>query len=163
DGRRFQASVVELTRHAKKEDAEILVDGTPASEDVRKIFSSLMRLSLDGATDDDVFGTKTPQPIGAHWSVDAALAIVSLKEDGIHVSSVKGEVALDGIARVDGAEYLAIRVALNVGGMRVPNLPEGAEVLESRGEVEVRAALPVDGRIGRPADHELTTTFFRIR
>jgi hypothetical protein len=163
DGQRLQASVIEVTRHAKKKDAEIVVDGRPASEDVRRALASLLKLALDGATDDDVFGTKAPQPLGAHWGIDGALAAAAFKEDGVDVSAVTGEVWLDGTTHTGGAECLAVRATLDVRGMQVPNLPAGSELLESHAEVEMRAALPVDGGAGRPADHQSTTTSFRVR
>jgi hypothetical protein len=163
DGRRLQASVIDLTRHAKKKDAEILVDGSPASEDVRKVLSSVLKVRVGGASDDDVFGPKAPQPVGAHWSVDGPLAIASFKDDGTDVSSVKGDVWLAGTTNVDGAECLTVRATLEVAGVQVPGMPEGAETEESRGEAEMSATLPIDLRLGRPADHLSMKMSFRIR
>jgi hypothetical protein len=163
DGHRLQAGLIELTRHAKKADAEILVDGSPASEEVRKALSSVLKLGLDGASDDDVFGTKALQPIGAHWSVDEALALAALREDGINASKVQGEVWLDGTTKVDGAECLDIRATLGMSGVQVPGMPEGAVTELGRAEAEMRAALPLEGRVGRSMNHVSTKMSFRVR
>ena len=164
DGLRIPASIIDLTRHAAKKDAEILIDGAPASDDVRKVLSSLFKLGLDGATDDDVFGTKTSRPLGAHWPLNGALAAASLKEEyGLGTSSVTGEVWLDGTTRIGGADFLAVRATLDLKGLEVPGMPAGAEVERSDAESEMRAALPIDGRAGRPEDHQSTTMSFQLR
>jgi hypothetical protein len=163
DGRRLQGSGIELTRHGKETDAEIVVDGNPANENVRKALSALFKLGLDGATDDDVFGTKTPQPVGARWAIDSAVAVRSFKDDGLDVSSIHGDVWLDGTTRMDGVECLDIRGALHMSGIRLPDLPKGAEVDESRADAELRATLPTEGRVARAADHLSMTMTFRLR
>jgi hypothetical protein len=163
DGQQRRGSVIELTRHAKKTDAEILVDGSLPSDDTRKVLSSLFKLGLEGATDDDVFGTKTPQPIGAHWTVDSARAIASFKEDGLDVATVKGDVSLDGTTSMDGAECLVVRATLEISGVGVPGLPPGSEPEDSHGTAEIRATLPIDERAGVSAEHEAMTMSFRVR
>jgi hypothetical protein len=164
DGLRQAASVIELTRHAKKEDAEILVDGRPAGDDLRKALSSLLKLGLDGATDDEIFGTKAPQPLGAHWSIDGVRAMASLKEEeGLDVSSVTGDVWLENTTRLEGIECLAVRAKLDIAGARLPDLPAGAETEESRAQAEIRASLPIEGQAQPTESHETITVSFRVR
>jgi hypothetical protein len=168
DGHPVPASVIQITRHAKEKDAEILVDGSPATDEARKLLSSLFKLGLDGATDDEVLGTKTPQTIGAHWGIDSALAVVSFKEDGLDVASVKGDVWLEGTTRIDGAEYLAVRAKLDIDGVKLSDLPPGSETEESRAQADIQATLPIEEgeRERRPpggAEHESLTTSFRVR
>lgn len=165
DGRRLEASVIQVTRHAKEKDADIVADGSPASEEVRKALSFLFKLGLAGATDEEVFGPKAPQPIGAHWRIDGALALGSFKEDGLDISSVTGDVWLDGTTRIDGAECLAVRVKLTIGGIQVPEAPPGSETEEGHAESEIRVALPVDqgGSVARAEEHQSMTMSVRVR
>ncbi len=163
DGKRLPASVVELTRHAKEADADIIVDGSPASEDVRKALHSLLKLGLDGPTDDEIFGPKVPQAIGARWGIDEPLAIASFKDEGVNVSTIKGEVWLDGTTNMDGAECLSVHAVLDMRGMKIPDLPPGAVMEEGHATAQMSAVLPLDGRVGRAQDHLTTKLLFRIR
>ncbi len=163
DGQRLPASIIELTRHAKEKDADIIVDGSPTSEDVRKALHSLLKLGLDGASDDEIFGPKTPQAIGAHWAIDEPLAIASFKDDGVDVSTIKGEVWLDGTTNIDGAECLSVHATLDMRGMKIPDLPPGSVMEEGHATAQMSAVLPLDGRVGRAVDHLTTKLLFRIR
>jgi hypothetical protein len=163
DGRRLQASVIEITRRGKEKDAEILVDGSPASDDARKVLASLLKLGNAGVSDDDVFGSKSPQPVGGRWAIDGSRAIASLAEDGLDVRSIKGEVWLDGTTRVDGAECLAVRAALDLDGMDVPGMPEGSVTEESHATADLRTSLTIEGRLGRAEDRMSTAMTFRVR
>src|SRR5206468_7864054 len=64
-------AVVVVERGATKRDAHVTIDGRAATKDVIEALDHLTSLTLHkGPSDDEVFGTKVPQPIGCEWPVD---------------------------------------------------------------------------------------------
>jgi hypothetical protein len=164
DGRPLAHGVVDITNAAKEDDATIVVDGAPPSEEVRKALKSLLKLSLGGASDDEVFGTKTPQPIGGHWPINAPLAREDLKKDtGIDAPNISGETWLEGTTRVADVDCLDVRMKLTLDGMAVPGVPEGSVVETSHADAVMGAALPLDDRLERVTDHFTMTMAFQVR
>lgn len=163
NGHPLVQGVVEVTRAQKSKDSRVTVDGVPANKDVREALTSLLKLGLGGATDDQIFGTKTPQPIGAHWPIDAALAQADLREDtGIEAASVGGDVWLEGTTRVSGLDCLDVRAKISLDGVKVP-IPNGGETEVGRAEGEMHAAVPLDGTPERASDHMSMTMTFKLR
>jgi hypothetical protein len=164
DGHPLVRGVVEITRTQKETDAIITVDGTPASKEVREALASLLKLGLSGANDDQVFGTKTPQPVGAHWPIDARLAQADLRDDsGIDATSVNGDVWLEGTTRVGDLDCLDVRAKMGLDGIAVPGMPEGSETEFGRADAEMQATLPVAGTPERASDHMSMKIAFRVR
>jgi hypothetical protein len=166
DGQALAQRTIDVTNAAKEADAVLLVDGAPAGKEARKALQSLLRVGLGGATDDEIFGTAAPQLVGARWPIDAALATQDLKEDNdVDARNLSGEAWLQGTTRVDGAECLDVRarLTLDLNPASIPDLPEGSTVELGQTEAEMSAALPVDGRTERLADHMAMTMTVRVR
>jgi hypothetical protein len=165
DGKPLMHGVVEITRAPKEKDAVIVVDGKPATDELRDALSSLLKLGLGSADDDEVFGTKTPQAIGAHWPINGALAKASLSDDtGIDAQSVTGDVWLAGTTKVGDLDCLDVRGKLGIEGMTVPELPEGSVTESGRADAEMQTALPVaDAKVERATDHMSMVMAFKVR
>jgi hypothetical protein len=164
DGHPLAHGSVDITNAPKEEDATILVEGAPASKEVHKAFESLLKLSLGGATDDDMFGTRTPQAVGAHWPINATLARQDLKESaGLEAQSITGESWLEATTRVGDLDCLDVRSKLGLELSSIPDLPPGATIDSGHADAEIRAAMPLDGHSDSPAAHMSLTMTVKLR
>jgi hypothetical protein len=166
DGRPLVHGLVDVTNAPTEEDATILVDGAPADKDQRKALQSLLKLRLGGATDDEVFGTTTPQPVGAHWPINGLLAREDLKDNsGIDAQSVTGEAWLQGTANVNDVDCLDVRakLGLDLNGKSLPGLPPNSTMELGHADAEMTAVLPIDGRMERLTDHLSMTMAVKVR
>ena len=163
DGKQLAHGVIEITRARREKDAIVTHDGAPVSEDVRAALSSLLKLGVGGPSDDDVFGTKTPQAIGAHWPINAQLAHDDLKDDtGIDAANVTGETWLEGTTRVGDVDCLDVRAKMVLDGIVVPDMPQGSTIESGRADAEMRAALPLDEHREKLVDHMSMKMSFRL-
>ncbi len=164
NGKSVVKGAVEIVRAPKENDAIITVDGKPASDDARDALKSMLKLSSGGPTDDDVFGTKTAQAVGAHWPVNTQLAHDDLKDDtGLDATSVTGDVWLERVTTADGKDALDVRAKLGLEGLTPPEIPQGSTVEQGRADVELQTMLPVDGQPERASERMITAITFRLR
>jgi len=164
DGKSVVKGAVEIVRAPKEKDAVITIDGKPASEDARDALKSMLKLSSGGPTDDDVFGTKTPQAVGAHWAVNTQLAHDDLRDDtGLDASKVTGDIWLENVTSDGGKEALDVRAKLGLDGLVPPDVPQGSTVEMGRADVDLQTMLPVDGRPERLSERMSTAITFRLR
>jgi hypothetical protein len=164
DGKVVVKGVVEIQRAPKEKDAVITVDGAPASEEARDALKTMLKLGTSGPTDDDVFGTKTAQAIGAHWAVNTQLAHDDLRDDaGLDSTNVTGDAWLEGVGQVGGKDALDVRAKLTLDGLTPNEIPAGSTVELGRADVDLQAALPVDGKPERMTDHMTMKVAFKLR
>jgi hypothetical protein len=164
DGKSIVKGAVEIGYAPKEKDAVITVDGRPANEDARDALKSMLKLSSAGPTDDDVFGTKAAQAVGAHWAVNTQLAHDDLKDDtGLDASNVTGDVWLEGVGAANGKEALDIRAKLGLDGLVPPDVPEGSRVEMGRADVDLQTMIPTDGQPERASERMSTAITFRLR
>jgi len=155
---------VMVTRAARREDAQVTVNGQPASKELREAIDDLMTLSIGGPSDDEVFGTAAPQAVGAEWSVNVAVAQKDLSDKGIVASSLTGKVKLAGTEHVGSVECLDIRADLIVSGIEsVADLPQGS-IIESGGvEAHMQGLFALDGKLGLLGEQLETSTRMKVR
>lgn len=98
------------------------------------------------ASDDDIFGTREPQPIGASWGIDTALAARSLATVGVHVrhDHLGGQARLVDRVRLRDVDCLLVRAELSARGIEMPSLPPGARIARSDVRGTMESALPLD-------------------
>jgi len=164
DGKSVVKGVVEIVRAPKEKDAVITLDGKPPSDEAREALKSMLKLNSGGPTDDDVFGTKTPQAVGAHWPVNTQLAHDDLKDDtGLDASKVTGDIWLEGVTNEGGKEGLDVRAKLGLDGLIPPDVPAGSSVEMGRADVDLQTTLPTDGQPERTSERMTTAITFRLR
>jgi hypothetical protein len=164
DGKSVVKGSVEIVRAAKEKDAVITIDGKDASEDARDALKSMLKLSSGGPTDDDVFGTKNAQAVGAHWAVNTQLAHDDLKDDtGLDATNVTGDIWLEAVTNASGKEALDVRAKLGLDGLVPPDVPAGSTVEMGRADVDLQTTLPVDGQPERLSEKMSTAITFRLR
>ena len=137
-----------VERGATKHDAHVTIDGHAATKDVMDALDHLTSLTLHkGPSDDDVFGTKVPQPIGGEWPVDAELAEKDLRTRDIVVApgSLTGSTKLVAVRAVRGVDCLEIDNHMSITAMQsMGELPPGSSIKNARIDVHVHLLLPVD-------------------
>lgn len=98
-------------------------------------------------TDDDlVFGTRTPQAVGASWPIDAGGAARGLGEVGLTVqpANVGGSTTLVSATTEGGVDALTLRSRITASHVGVPNLPPGSVEQHADLEASVEFVLPLD-------------------
>jgi len=149
---------VVVTRAAKKDDALATVDGRPASKSVRDALINLT--THTGPSDDEIFGTTTPQSIGGEWAVNGPLAEKDLSVSGIIVSpgGITGRTKLVGVQSINGVDCLELENTMTIGAIQsTGGLPPGSTVQNARMDVALHLLLPVDqARLDVQSDMTLT-------
>jgi len=152
---------VVVTRAAKKDDALATVDGRPASKSVRDALDAIINLTTHtGPSDDEIFGTTTPQSIGGEWAVNGPLAEKDLSVSGIIVSpgGITGRTKLVGVQSINGVDCLELENTMTIGAIQsTGGLPPGSTVQNARMDVALHLLLPVDqARLDVQSDMTLT-------
>ncbi len=108
------------------------IEAGSLSEQIKELLSSFITVDKKKSKidDDDVFGNKTPQSVGAEWQMNADLAARDAMESGVPLvpGTLSGKSKLESIQVIDGEECLEIKAQFNGkidGTTMVPNLPEG--------------------------------------
>ncbi len=154
DGHSLGPASLDVTRARKLKDAVVLVNGKPAAKKMREMLGDLLKLSVGGPEDDEVFGTKAMQAAGSHWTVNTKLAQDDLRDNnGLDTSSLTGDAWLEGTTRVGDRDCLDVRAKMSFDVTTVPDLPPGQKVESGHTDIDLRAALPIDGKIERASEH----------
>lgn len=116
-----------VTAVAGKEKTTFTLDEGAISKEAEEALDLVLRLPEDdGYTDDDVYGTKEPQKVGASWPVNAEAMAKSAEDEDVKVDpkDVGGSLKLEAIETVEGVECLKISGSLSVKRL-IPKAPEG--------------------------------------
>jgi len=134
----------------KKTDAEVTVAGRPATKEVREALGEVMSLTTHtGPSDDEVMGTKTPEPVGGQWSMNAELAKAELAREGIVAKpgSFEGSMKLMAARTVGGVEVLDVVGHMALGLASLEGLPSGSTVSDANMDIVVKSSEPADGSV----------------
>ncbi len=137
-----------IERGATKRDARVTLNGVSVSKDMLDAVDHLTTLTVHkGPTDDEVFGTTTPQPVGAEWPVNGELAEKDLRARDMNVppGSVSGTTKLVAVRTVRGVDCLEIDNHMSVASIQaMRELPPGSTVKNARIDVHMHLMLPID-------------------
>lgn len=156
---------IDVVRAAKEDDATITVDGEPATDDVHDAIKVLMSLRRGGPSDDEIFGTKTPQRIGGHWRVDEKRALEDLAADQptmVQNASLSGDAWLENVTRVDGVDCLDVHAKIQIDNLAFDKVPN-ANVDVSRAVATYSGMFPIDTSLGRVSDRMLIEMTVKLR
>lgn len=131
--------------------------GEPIADDVLALLSNMPSVSspTENAPDDDaVFGTRTPQAVGASWPVDASLMAHGLADAGMVASpeAVVGHTQLVRAVTEEGQSCIVVSSQTRIGPFVMQGLPDGAEVQHAESTFEGELTLPLDPSL--PALHD---------
>jgi len=137
-----------VERGATKRDARVTIDGRAAAKDVIDALDHLTSLTLHkGPSDDDVFGTKTPQPIGGEWPIDTELAEKDLRTRDMVIppGSIKGSTKLVAVRAIRGVDCLEIDNHMAISALQsMGELPPGSSIKNAHIDVHMHMMLPID-------------------
>ena len=125
----------------------VTVDGRPVPEEVIDLLDLVLSTNPPrDVTDDGIFGTTAPQPVGASWPLDSQVAATDLSESGMIVSpqQLSGQTTLVGIKQVSGMPSLELRAEMQGQGVQLSKLPPGASARQGDLEMEMTGLYPVD-------------------
>jgi hypothetical protein len=157
---------IAITRAKEKDDAKVTIDGQPASKELRETLDDLLTLTTGGPSDDEIFGTNVPQPIGAEWAPNIALAEKDLGEKGIvaRPGGLTGKVKLVGTEQANGVECLDVEADMDVDGIQsISDLPPGSSIQNGRVSARMRGLFPVDEKLGRMGEEMDVITRAKLR
>ena len=114
-----------------------------------------MEADEDDHADDEVFGSKERQAVGAQWPVNAKLAALDARNEGVNVpdDGLAGSMKLIGVEQVEGNQCLALEGRMDVSKLTPPpaaeaGLPEGLKPTGGTIGYRFRVLMPVDASIG---------------
>ena len=161
----LQNKRVDVTKARKADDAILMVDGAPATPELRKALKDLLDLRVGGPTDDEIFGTTQPQLAGAHWPLNGELARADLAEDqGADVTSttISGETTFVGIKHVGNLDALEMKAEMHIDGIKVPLPQPGATSEPGQAKATMTKLVPVDENRGVLESHMAFEMTMRI-
>lgn len=148
DGKPAYTGPLDVTKAADAKDATVLLDGKPPDEHLRQALKDLLPLTVGGPSDDEIFGTTTPQPVGARWPIHGDLALADLlKDDALHATSLTGETTLEAVT----ACCLDIRAKVHIADLSAPKVNG---TLEGSMDATFQALFPLDTSRSRTEEHE---------
>ncbi len=133
----------------------MLVDGAPATPEVREALRMVTSLRTGGPSDDEVFGSTEPRAVGAHWPIDAQRAhddLVSDQGSAMAAATIDGDVTLASLGQIQGHDCVEITSELHMANIGVPEAPAGSKVLEGKATANFEGMFPVDVTLPRLSD-----------
>ncbi|MCL2648457.1 MAG: hypothetical protein FWD61_15850 [Phycisphaerales bacterium] len=141
-------------------------DGGELSEKVKNLLNQLYPPeqgkgeAKSGASDDDVFGSKTPRKVGESWPINSEAAAKMLARSDVTVDpkDVTGKMTLKGVETINGGngkrgKALRIVGTIDVANFKSSCVPSGVNV-DSVGKMQLSGLYPVDAS---PSPAELET------
>jgi len=147
-----QGATLRASAGPRGESGPIEWVGGQLSEDDVEALRLVINTAARPVTDDDVFGTDQPQPIGASWPIDAAVAardLSKIRALTVGPDGVSGSVSLLGVAEERGQRCLEISAELRADGFSLGDLPEGSQIERSSVVATLRGLLPTDPAVRR--------------
>ena len=130
----------------KDREAVFTVNGEQASREVGQALDLVITLSKGGATDDEIFGTRSRKKVGDRWGINAELAAKELSDMKFKVAkeALNGATTLEQVVREGGREYLMLATEMTVSPAS-PELPPGTTLERSKLEMKFTGKYPAEG------------------
>jgi hypothetical protein len=144
--------VIALTTAERREDARILVDAAPISEELAAALDEVLTLTRSTEEDDAYFGSIEPRAVGERWQADVAGIANGLGGHSplrIDPSHLRGEARVVERTEIDGVDGLTIAVAIDADQVRVDGLADGASVRDGRVAIRLDGFFPIDPALPR--------------
>jgi hypothetical protein len=157
---------LEITRAKREDDAKVVFDGAPGTEEMRGAAKLLLTLTNVGPSDDEIMGTPAPQRIGSHWKVDGKRAAEALQqEEGgemMNGASMSGDAWLEGVGAVNGVDCLDVHSVLHVDGLDIASRVPGGVAEVARITATYAAKVPVDTTKSRVSDRQVIEATIKL-
>lgn len=133
--------------------APFALEGGSLTPEVEESLALLFATSRPTRTDDEVFGSDAPQPVGGTWPIRAEVAARDITETGLAIGTpaITGEVELTAVENVGSIECLKISAHMQADGLTPPGLRSGDTVERAHLEASFVGSFPTDA-----ARHRLT-------
>jgi hypothetical protein len=140
------------------EQGEALDAGTAAA------LANVIPVRSHPTDDDQVFGSREPQAVGASWAIDAASAAGGLGELGLTVdpANITGSTLLEGASTEAGVDCITLRSTIAASHVGVPNLPPGSVEQHADLQATVEFLLPLDRSLPPLRDVEHSTVDIEV-
>ncbi|MFC1609582.1 TonB family protein [Myxococcota bacterium] len=141
----------------------MLEEGKLAPE-VEQVLDMILPTEEVTKTDDDVFGIGTPQPVGAHWPIDAAVAAEDLQKAGFDIGpkQLAGHTKLVGVKMIENVECMEVQAQMSASDLSPPGIPKDATTEKGEVHASFSAIFPLDPGKNRVRDTTTMTGEFVI-
>ncbi len=146
-------------------DPAFFSGGAPMPEPMEEILSLVISDSPPGESDDLIFGTDQPQPVGASWSINSGLAAADMARSNLQIdpANLTGSTTVAGVVDSGGVPCLDVRATMTARQLALPNMPPGATVDQASMEAMLAGHFPIDPTIPGPLEEtSQTEASFRI-
>ncbi len=144
-----------VTGEKNGKDSVFTVDGKPAADDVAKFLKLAVEFDDPKHTDQDVFGSKAPVPVGGVWPVDGSLYAQEMKSDLGETLTAKGSMKLDAIKGEGDAQVATISGTVTFENIQAPFPPPFA-VKSAEAKAELAGTQPATHRGSRIQSMNMT-------
>jgi hypothetical protein len=128
----------------KDDETVYEIAGQPVDAETAEALDLVVVLGRNGASDDEVFGTKERKKVGDHWAMNAELAAKDLQDvmkgSTVKKEDVAGTVTLDKVVKVGTTDCLQISVEMTVNNETMPDM----EVSQMKIHVHFLGLFPID-------------------
>lgn len=112
-----------ITAENKQGNTTFLKDGAAVDLVTARALEVVIETHQPGTPSNNVmFGTDQPQPLGGTWPIDAGAAAISASRSGVPVTSdqLTGQARLVAVQIIDGNPVLQIEATMNVANITLP-------------------------------------------
>lgn len=161
-----------FTAENKQGNTMFIQDGAAVDPATARALEVVIETHQPGTPSNDVvFGTDQPQPVGGTWPIDAEAAAISASRSGLPVTQdqLKGEARLAAVQNVDGKPALQVEATMNVANISVPQkrvqsgsiagtfsglfpVDPAAMPIRSSKTITIHLSMTPDGPNGQPLD-----------
>jgi hypothetical protein len=153
---------ITVVRANARNQAQVLVNGQPAEENVRNALEAVVSVTVNPLNDDEVFGTTRRQRPGASWPLQSAVAARSFNQSTGMTGRFTGQTRLVQRTQVQNRECLEITAEMNGTISQLPNMPPGAVVRNAQVNATMRGMFPTDVSVPRLVSNTAMTMNVRV-
>jgi hypothetical protein len=142
-----------ITATGSKEDTTFTVDQGTLSDQDKEALDLVLRMGEeDGYNDDRIYGTKTPQPVGGSWSMDAKASSDEAKDDHVifDPKDASGTMRVEKKETIDGVECLRISGVTEIKRLEVKSPDKNLKFDKGTLKAHYGGAYPIDVKASGP-------------
>jgi hypothetical protein len=149
-----------VTATGGKEETTFSIDQGKLADEAKEALDLVFRMGEeDGYNDDKIYGTKTEQPVGGSWPMDAKASSDEAKDDEVvfDPKDATGTMRVDKVETLDGVECLRISGVTEIKDLKF-KAPEGLKIDKGSLKAHYGGAYPVDVSASGPLRESMSVT-----
>lgn len=142
-----QGQVIEVETAARRDDARVTIDGTPATDEQLEAIDSVLTLTRTAKNEDALFGSTTPRTVGDSWQPDfVAIAqdLATASPFRLDPSHMSGSVRLVERRSEGPVAGLVVQASVEATDANMNGLPPGTNIRRGDVSMEMGGFYPLE-------------------